>query len=303
MPTKAKEAASGRRALGRGLEALLPDRAPAAVTAQAEAVGKAVGTNDAIRRIPIALIDPNPVQPRRIFRPESIDELAQSIRQDGLIQPIVVQANGSRFTLIVGERRLRAAKVAGIEEIPAIVRQFPPDRILEVTLVENIQREDLNPIEVAEALDRMIRELNLSHEELAARTGKDRTTIKNLLRLLKLPADIQQLVAERRISMGHARAILGLEDAEEQRSLAEKTAAQGLSVRQVERMVRRTNEPSEPAEEPPVDANVRAAIDQLEQRLGTRVRLIEKRGGKGKIEIEFYSPDDLDRIYSVILGE
>lgn len=302
MSTKAKEASGGRRALGRGLGALLPDRT-AESPAQIDKPDSADTTRDAVRRIPVGLIDPNPVQPRRIFRPESIDELAQSIRQDGLIQPIVVQANGARYTLIVGERRLRAAKVAELEAIPAIVQEFPPDRILEVTLVENIQREDLNPIEVAEALDRMIRELNLSHEELAARTGKDRTTITNLLRLLKLPADIQQLVAERRISMGHARAILGLEAAEEQRSLAEKTAAQGLSVRQVERMVRRTNEPSETAEEPPVDPNVQAAIDQLEQRLGTRVRLIEKRGGKGKIEIEFYSADDLDRIYSVILGE
>ena len=302
MSTKAKEASGGRRALGRGLGALLPDRS-AEPNPQLARTDRTDAAQDAVRKIPVALIDPNPVQPRRIFRTESIDELAQSIRQDGVIQPIVVQANGPRFTLIVGERRLRAAKVAELEAIPAIVQEFPPDRILEVTLVENIQREDLNPIEVAEALDRMIRELSLSHEELAARTGKDRTTITNLLRLLKLPADIQQLVAERRISMGHARAILGLEDAEEQRSLAEKTAAQGLSVRQVERMVRRINEPSETEEEPPIDPNVQAALDQLEQRLGTRVRLIEKRGGKGKLEIEFYSPDDLDRIYAVILGE
>lgn len=288
--------------MGRGLEALLPDRAashPALVSETAAADGGA----EAIRKISIELIDPNPVQPRRIFRPESIDELAQSIRHDGLIQPIVVQANGSRFTLIVGERRLRAAKLANLDAIPAIIQDFPPDRILEVTLVENIQREDLNPIEVAQALDRMIRELNLSHEELAARTGKDRTTITNLLRLLKLPADIQQLVAERRISMGHARAILGLAGVEEQRSLAEKTAAQGLSVRQVERFVRRSSESPEPLEEPPADPNVRAAIEQLELRLGTRVRLVEKRGGKGKIEVEFYSPEDLDRIYSVILGD
>lgn len=302
MTSKAKEAMGGRRALGRGLEALLPDRG-ADTTPQSVDASKSDGTEELVRQIPIALIDPNPVQPRRIFRPESIDELAQSIRQDGVIQPIVVQPNGARFTLIVGERRLRAAKVAELESIPTIVHEIPPDRILEVTLVENIQREDLNPIEVAQALDRMVRELNLSHEELANRTGKDRTTITNLLRLLKLPTDIQQLVAERRISMGHARAILGLEDTEEQRSLAEKTAAQGLSVRQVERIVRRTNEPREAQDEPPIDPNVQAAVDQLEQRLGTRVRLVERRGGKGRLEIEYYSADDLDRIYSVILGE
>jgi ParB family chromosome partitioning protein len=257
-----------------------------------------------VERIPLDLIDPNPYQPRRVFQPERLQELAQSIRTDGVIQPIMVQPNGSRYALIVGERRWRAAKLAGLTEISAVVRQIPPDRLLEVTLVENIQREDLNPIETAQAFERLVRELNISHEEIARRTGKDRSTITNFVRLLKLPPDIQQLVAERRISMGHARAILGLPDEEHQRAVAEKTAAQGLSVRQVERMVRRMTERREVAEAKDaesLDPNVAAAIRAMEQALGTRVRLVERSNHRGRIEIEYYSDDDLNRIYSIIV--
>src|SRR5712692_2544329 len=225
-----------RRALGRGLSALLPERTAPRPEAGAEAQPPDTG---AIQKIAIDLIDANPYQPRRVFRAERLEELAQSIRSDGLIQPIVVQRNGGRYTLIVGERRWRAARLAGLEQIPAVIQEIPADRLLEVTLIENIQREDLNPIETAQAFERMARELNISHEEIARRTGKDRATITNVLRLLRLPADIQQLVIERRISWGHARAILGLPDEEHQRAVAEKAAAQGLSVRQVEHMIQR----------------------------------------------------------------
>jgi ParB family chromosome partitioning protein len=259
-----------------------------------------------VERIPLEAIDPNPYQPRRVFQPERLQELAESIRSDGVIQPITVQPNGSRFTLVVGERRWRAAKLAGLDEIPAVVRQIPPDRLLEVTLVENIQREDLNPIETAQAFDRLSRELNVSHEEIAKRTGKERSTITNFVRLLKLAPDIQQLVAERRISVGHARAILGLPDQEHQRALAEKAAAQGLSVRQVERIVKRMTEQrevSEPKEPEALDPNVAAAIRAMEQALGTRVRLVQKGVNHGRLEIDYYTADDLDRIYSVIVGE
>ena len=228
MEVKKDTSSSQRRALGRGLSALLPER-PTLVTQDKSAVTG----SELIQKLPVDLIEPNPYQSRRIFSQEAIEELAQSIRVDGLIQPIVVRRNGSRYSLVVGERRWRAARLAGLDHISAIVQEIPQDRILEVTLVENIQREDLNPIEVALALNRMIQELGLSHETLAARTGKNRTTITNLLRLLRLPKDIQELVGEKRISMGHARAILALEDTEQQRTIARKTAAQGLSVRQV----------------------------------------------------------------------
>jgi len=289
--TKAEPAGSGRRALGRGLGALLPplDASPTAA--------------ERLANVAIDRIDPNPFQPRKVFQVERLEELAQSIRSDGVIQPIVVRLAGSRYTLIVGERRWRAARLAGLTEIPAIVRDVPPDRLLEVTLVENVQREDLNPIETAQAFERMSRELSLSHDEIASRTGKDRSTITNLLRILKLPLDIQQLVAERRISMGHARAILGLPGEDHQRAVAEKTAAQGLSVRQVERLVRRMTERRDVAGPEEADPNIVAALRAMEQALGTRVRMVEKGEGRGRLEIDYHSADDLDRIYAVIVGD
>lgn len=232
-----------------------------------------------------------------------MEGLAQSIRTDGLVQPIVVRKSGLRFTLIAGERRLRAAKLAGLTKIPALIREIAQDRILEVTLVENIQREDLNPIEIASALERMIEELQLSHEEVATRTGKDRSTITNLLRLLNLPSDVRNLIAEGHISGSHARAIAGLEKVEDQRALANKTVAQGLSVRQVENAVRKLTNSNPAKVNNELDPNVSAAMDNLEHRLKTKVRLIGRGQRKGKIEIEYYSTEDLERIYSTIMGE
>ena len=291
MPAKRK-----RQALGKGLGALLPER-PERTTLPEDA-------SESVQRLPIDSIEPNPYQPRRIFNKESIEELAQSIRVDGLIQPIVVRPRGDGYLLVVGERRLRAAKIAGLTNIPSIVQDIEADRILEVTLVENIQREDLNPIEVALAMRTMIDELGLSHEMLAERTGKNRTTVTNLLRLLRLPKDIQQLVAERRLSMGHARAILGVDDPQRQQSVAEKAVAQGLSVRQVERTVRRLSDGQRKTDGSPViDPNVAAAIEEMERVLGTRVKLVSKGENRGRIEIEYYSADDLDRIYGTIVGE
>ena len=299
MQAKPHTAAAPRKALGRGLGALLPPK-PQGESSPHE---HTPALRDEIREVPIDSIDPNPYQPRQNFDQKSLLELSRSIRSDGLVQPIVVRPDGSRFELIVGERRCRAAKMAGMTTIPAIVREVERERVLEVTLVENIQREDLNPIEVAHALDRMIQELHLSHEEVASRTGKDRSTITNLLRLLRLPGDVQQLVAERRISGGHARAILGLEDATQQIALAEKAAAQGLSVRQVERTVRSLTEPKKSAGKTrQLDPNVAAAVAELEQKLGTKVELVQQGRHKGKIEVEYYSEEDLERIYSIIMG-
>ena len=194
-----------RRALGKGLSALIPTRA----TPQ-PADNAAATPADQISQLPIDRIDPNPLQPRRIFQSDRLEELAQSIRSNGIIQPLVVRRQGTRYQLVAGERRWRAAKLAGLIQVPVIVQEFPDDRLLEITLIENIQREDLNPIETAVAFERLAKELQLSHDEIGARTGKDRTTITNLLRLLNLPSDLQQLVAERRLSSGHARCLLGL---------------------------------------------------------------------------------------------
>jgi ParB family chromosome partitioning protein len=242
------------------------------------------------------------LQPRSVFDSTRLEELANSIETHGIIQPLLVRHQGSRYQLIAGERRLRAAKLAGLLEVPAIVQDYADDRILEIALIENIQREDLNPMETAQALERLHTEMNLSHEEIAARTGKDRTTITNMIRLLRLPREVQLLVAERRLSMGHARAILGLATPELQTQVAEKATAQGFSVRQVERLVKKVNEPRVPSEDPLQDPNIKAAVGDLEAALGTRVRIVEKSDQRGRIEIEYYSQEDLQRIYESILA-
>ena len=304
-----KPADNPRKALGKGLSALLPSRpAPAPAPAPAAAAPPPPpAPTESVVRVPIDDIDPNPLQPRSVFQNERLNELALSIESNGIIQPLVVRKNGNRFQLIAGERRLRAAKLAGLTRVPVVLQEFPEDRLLEITLIENIQREDLNPIEIAHAFERLAKDANLSHEEIGKRTGKERATVTNTLRLLRLPTPVQQLLAERRLSMGHARAIVGLPTPELQQEIAEKTSAQGLSVRQVERLIAKMSEPetpkSEPAEAPKVDPNVRAAVDELERALGTRVRIIEKSPQRGRFEIEYFSADERDRIYSQIVGE
>jgi ParB family chromosome partitioning protein len=292
-----------RKALGRGLSALLPaSRPPAAsVTTPAPAVQDAV---EGRLEIPIDQIEANPLQPRSVFQAERLAELAQSIRANGVIQPLVVRRYASKYQLVAGERRWRAAALAGLTHVPVVLQNIADDRLLEITLIENIQREDLNPIEVATAFDRLARELSLSHEEIARRTGKDRTTITNTLRLLKLPGEVQEMLAERRLHMGHARAILGLPTAELQRQVADKASAEQLSVRQVERLVNRMTEPREAKMPEAVaqDPNVKAAVAELERILGTRVRIVERNEHQGRIEIEYYSASELDRVYSLIVG-
>ena len=289
-----------RKALGRGLGSLLPTK-PLAVPATP--VG--TGAEDSAFNVAIDAIDPNPLQPRRIFQNERLSELAQSIRANGIIQPLVVRKVGDRYQLVAGERRWRAAKLAGKHDVPVVVRDIPDDRLLEITLVENIQREDLNPIETANAFERLGRELLLSPDQVGQRTGKDRTTIVNFLRLLQLPSDIQQLVAERRLSAGHARCLCSLPTVELQREVAEKAIAQGWSVRQMERTTQKMMEGRKPkhVDEVDTDPNVKAAIQELERVLGTKVRIVEKARQKGRIEIDYYSTEDLDRIYTVIIGE
>ena len=298
-----------RRALGKGLSSLLPAR-PAAQAAPApppvSATPAAAAEPAATTRLLIDQIEPNPNQPRTVFDTVRLQELAASIQANGIIQPLIVRKIGEKYHLIAGERRWRASRLAGLKEVPVVVADIDDNRVLEVALIENIQREDLNPIEMAVAFERLANDLGLSHEEIGKRTGKDRTTITNMLRLLRLPVEVQLLVAERRLSMGHARAIVGLPSDELQREVASQAAAQGLSVRQVEQMAQKLMKPAEPkkVEEPtPIDPNVKAAIGELEGALGTRVRILEKAPGKGKIEIDYYSQADLDRIYAVITGD
>lgn len=294
-----------RKVLGKGLSALLPGRSGSSPAPAPEPPHPMPSASPGL--LPLSSIHANPMQPRTVFQAEKLEELAASIRANGIIQPIVVRQHEGSYQIIAGERRWRAAKLAGIVEVPVVVQDVAAPQMLELALIENIQREDLNPIETAHAYDRLSRELGLSHEEIGRRTGKDRTSITNIVRLLKLPKEVQLLVAEHRLTMGHARAILGLPDASQQIQIAEKVAAQNLSVRQVEALVQeltvdRPREGSGHRKEHSLDPNVKAAIEELERALGTRVRIIELSEQRGRIEIEYYSQVELDRLFQHMTG-
>jgi ParB family chromosome partitioning protein len=292
-----------RKALGKGLHSLLPARV---APAPAEPITPSEGN---VAWVGISAVSPNPNQPRREFDPLAMMELTQSIERDGIIQPIIVRRTGgeTEYQIIAGERRWRAAKTAGLATIPVIARTADDQKVLELAIVENIQREDLNPIELAQAFHRMTVELGLSHDEIGEKTGKDRATITNTIRLLQLPEDLQQLVSARKLSPGHARALLKIQDEHTQREMAERCIREGWSVRQAEEYTR-TSKGSAPSTrargrqpQTDLDPNVKAAVGEIERKLGTRVRIIEKGREKGQIEIEYYSADDLDRIYNLIL--
>ncbi len=283
-----------RMALGRGLSALIP-QAPAAHDAAAPARSTGAET-----LVPLSLIDANPAQPRTSIRPEALEQLARSIQESGVVQPILVRpaANG-RFQIIAGERRFRAAQKLGLATIPAVVRTVPDDRVLEFALVENIQREELTPIEEAQALRRLQDELGLTQEALAAKVGKDRATVANTIRLLRLPADVREEIQRGALSAGHARALLAVEDQTVLRDLAALTIKQGLSVRQVEARVQATRNPRA-LKIRKVDPNTRAAEEKLRAKLGARVE-ISRRRGKGEIRIAFDSEAELNRLYAWIV--
>jgi ParB family chromosome partitioning protein len=295
-----------RKALGKGLHSLLPNRnaAEPAKAAQATAAAPAVSQQQFLS---IDRVTANPNQPRRDFDETALLELSQSIERDGIIQPLLVRIiSANQYQIIAGERRFRAAKLAGLTEVPVIVREANDEKVLELAIIENIQREDLNPIELALAFQRMAIELSLSHEQIGQKTGKQRVTITNSLRLLQLPLDVQQLVISDQLSPGHARALLKLADDEVRREVAGRCVAEGWSVRQIEEFTRPATVPGaaskkEKPEPPPVDPNVRFAIEEMERALGTRVRIAEKGKKKGQIEIEYYSEDDLSRIYDLIV--
>lgn len=305
-PRKAPE----HKALGKGLNALLPSRGnlPSAVAVASQPAPIAQADRN-VFQAPIAQVRPNANQPRREFDEQAMLELAQSVEREGIIQPIIVRrlAPGD-YQIIAGERRWRAASLAGLTEVPVIVREADDQKVLELAIVENIQREDLNPIELAVAFERMAAELALSHEEIGQKTGKDRATVTNAIRLLQLPKQVQNLVSARILTQGHARALLKLPSEKIQCEVAEKCVLGGWSVRQIEAFTKPPGEttdeivPPAKAAQKPLDPNVRAAVAELERVLGTRVRIMEKGRGKGKIEIEYYSDEDLDRIYSLIVG-
>ena len=278
-----------RKALGRGLSALLHE---------------VETSSGGVDQVAVDLIDPNPFQPRRTFSEDGLKELADSIRATGLIQPVLLRRSGPRYQLVAGERRWRAAQLAGLPKLPAIVRDLTDKEALELSLTENLLRQDLNAIEVAHAYHSLQEQFKLSHEEIAERLGINRATVTNTLRLLKLAPSIQEMIARGELNAGHARALLGLESATAQAQLAKMILQQGLSVRQVENMVA-LREAKAPAAPPEVaatveDPNTRAARIELERSLGTRVKIVgsEKRG---RIEISYFSAEDLNRIYEIIV--
>jgi ParB family chromosome partitioning protein len=268
----------------------------------------ATNNNEDLLEIDIDLIDPNTAQPRTNFNEARLDELAQSIRTNGIVQPLLVRRRGARYQLVAGERRWRAAQRAGLQRVPAVVREIPDDKLLELALIENIQRQELNAIEEAHAYKGLIETLGLTQETVAQRVGRDRSFVTNYLRLLRLPEDIQHLLEEDKITMGHARALLGVDDADIQRRIAQNVIEQSLSVRETERAVKRLiagASPTAATQSPPVrdDANVRAAETKLRRRLGTQVRVTPNQTGiGGKIEIEYYNEGDLDRLYQILIG-
>ena len=289
-----------RRALGKGINSLLPSRSTSLPPALP-------GLGNGAQVLSIEHVTPNPDQPRRDFDETALIELAQSIESDGIIQPLLVRKTGlNQYQIIAGERRWRAAKLAGLKEVPVIIREATDQKVLELAIVENIQREDLNPIELAMAFQRMAMELGLSHDQIGQKTGKQRVTITNSLRLLQLPVDLQELVSSNKLSPGHARALLKFPDDEVRREVAGRCVAEGWSVRQIEQFTRPSGASGEKtkdtAEAPPVDPNVKAAIEEMERTLGTRVRIVGKGAKKGQIEIEFYSEDDLNRLYEAIVA-
>lgn len=295
-----------QRRLGRGLSALLPSRPVTPPIAPAPAPTAAAAPAAAPKSVlPIAAIQPNAQQPRSDFDEAHLAELAASITAHGIIQPIIVRKHKETYQIVAGERRWRAAQIAGLREVPVVISEIADDQLLEVALIENIQREDLNPIETAQAFDRLSK-MGFSQEEIGRRTGKDRATIANLIRLLRLPKEVQDMVASWRLTMGHARALLSLQTSQEQLDLAQTAVNKGLSVRQVEHQAQillGDKEPAKPKKEAPVDPNVKAAIETLERALGTRVRIIPGLGERGRIEIEYYSQAEMDRLYYLLAGE
>ena len=290
------------RGLGKGLDALIPN-----VTKDTK--GKSAANKKKKKKEPdtvvkITKIEPNREQPRKNFDEDALQELADSIKQFGLLQPILVQDRKTYYEIIAGERRWRAAKLAGLKEVPVIIRDYTEQEIVEISLIENIQREDLNPIEEALAYKRLLTEFHLKQDEVAERVSKSRTAVTNSMRLLKLCDEVQQMIIDDMISSGHARALISIENPEEQYNIAQKIFDEKLSVRDVEKLVKNLNKPEKPKKDKEEDKSLEVIYqdveEKLKQALGTKVAIASKGSGSGKIEIEFYSHDDLEKIISLL---
>ena len=285
--------------LGKGLDSLIPD-------VMTERAG--VDKQPEETKLNISQIEPNRGQPRKIFEEESLEELAESIRQYGVLQPLLVQKKENYYEIIAGERRWRAAKMAGLTEVPVLIKEYSRQEVMEISLIENIQRENLNPIEEARAYQMLLEEFHLRQEDVANRVSKSRTAITNTMRLLKLDERVQSMLIEKEISSGHARALLALEDKEKQFFMAQKICSEQMSVRETESQVRKLLEPEKekkkekPENNPSVDLAYAQAEEKLKGIMGTRVKIRRKDQDKGKIEIEYYSVEELERLLELFDG-
>ena len=296
-----------KRGLGKGLDSLIPTN----VMMESEVKHATVSTassaeegKDGTLMVKLSKVEPNREQPRKNFDEDSLQELAESLKQFGMLQPILVQNRGDYYEIIAGERRWRAAKIAGLKEVPVIVRELTDQEIVEISLIENIQREDLNPIEEAQAYKRLLTEFHLKHDEVAERVSKSRTAVTNSMRLLKLCDEVQKMVVDDMISTGHARALISIEDPEEQYLIAQKIFDEKLSVREVEKLVKDLHKPPKPPKEEnkTLQAIYQEISERLKQSLSTKVSVSAKQNGAGKIEIEFYNHEDLERLLERITG-
>ena len=296
-----------KRGLGKGLDSLIPTN----VMMESEVKHATVSTasspeeeKDGTLMVKLSKVEPNREQPRKNFDEDSLQELAESLKQFGMLQPILVQNRGDYYEIIAGERRWRAAKIAGLKEVPVIVRELTDQEIVEISLIENIQREDLNPIEEAQAYKRLLTEFHLKQDEVAERVSKSRTAVTNSMRLLKLCDEVQKMVVDDMISTGHARALISIEDPEEQYLIAQKIFDEKLSVREVEKLVKDLHKPPKPPKEEnkTLQAIYQEISERLKESLRTKVSVSAKQNGAGKIEIEFYNHEDLERLLERITG-
>ena len=306
--------AKENKGLGRGLSAMFdindidlpeteqPSDNPVKITLKTEKAVTAEKKEEQQTEIDLFDIDPNYEQPRKNFEESSLYELAESIRTHGIIQPLVLNKMGTRYMIIAGERRYRAAKLAGLTKVPAIIKTYTPQQIREISLVENLQREDLNPIEAARAIKALMEEFSLTQEETARRIGKNRSTVTNTLRLLTLSDEVIELVEKGQLSAGHARALIAIEDKWTQIRLARKAVAEGLSVRAVEKLVRKATEPEpETKEKPRENIELKSLVTDMQRVFATKVSaVVGKSGEKGRIYIDFYTKDDLDRLVTLV---
>ncbi len=290
--------AVNKRGLGKGLDTMIP---PVKNEKKSEKGDPAKGPETLVN---ITKVEPNREQPRKNFDEDALLELSESIKQYGLLQPILVQDRKDYYEIIAGERRWRAAKLAGLKQVPVIIKNLTDQEIVEISLIENIQRENLNPIEEAQAYKRLLNEFHLKQDEVAERVSKSRTAVTNSMRLLKLSDDVQRMVIDEMITTGHARALLGVEDPAEQYNLAQRIFDEKLSVREVEKIVKNMGKPVKPKKEKAVDKSMQVIYDDISEKLktqlGTKVNIVPKEDGSGKIEIEFYSHDELDRILDLM---